>query len=89
MRWKLPWCYVSYSIHFLRFADLGVQIAGNFAPVEEQPVMPVECISFMLQPHGFFNRSSAMDLSSNAWETDAKENDVKAKPLSSGVIAKL
>ncbi|CAA2961364.1 Hypothetical predicted protein [Olea europaea subsp. europaea] len=55
MRWKLPWCYVSYSIHFLRFADLGVQIAGNFAPVEEQPVMPVECISFMLQVVGVFS----------------------------------
>ncbi|CAA2967412.1 Copper amine oxidase [Olea europaea subsp. europaea] len=89
MRWKLPWCYASYSIHSLRFADSGVQIVGNLAPVEEQPIMPVECISFMLQPHGFFSRSPAMDLLSNAWETDGKANDVKAKPLSSSVIAKL
>ncbi|KAL0385125.1 UNVERIFIED_CONTAM: Primary amine oxidase [Sesamum radiatum] len=61
--------------------------------LEDWPVMPVEHIGFVLQPHGFFNCSPAVDVPPNACDMDAKENDVKdngvAKSISSGLIAKL
>ncbi|KAK6148305.1 hypothetical protein DH2020_019227 [Rehmannia glutinosa] len=61
--------------------------------LEDWPVMPVEHIGFVLQPHGFFNCSPAVDVPPSTCDMDAKENDVKengvAKPSSSGLIAKL
>ncbi|KAL0441056.1 UNVERIFIED_CONTAM: Primary amine oxidase [Sesamum radiatum] len=61
--------------------------------LEDWPVMPVEHIGFVLQPHGFFNCSPAIDVPPNVCEMDAKESDVKdssvAKPTSSALIAKL
>ncbi|KAL0356238.1 UNVERIFIED_CONTAM: Primary amine oxidase [Sesamum radiatum] len=61
--------------------------------LEDWPVMPVEHIGFVLQPHGFFNCSPAVDVPPNVCEMDAKESDVKdssvAKPTSSVLIAKL
>ncbi|KAL2465381.1 Copper amine oxidase family protein [Abeliophyllum distichum] len=60
--------------------------------LEDWPVMPVEHIGFMLQPHGFFNCSPAVDVPPNACEMDTKENDVKdnvvAKPTSAGLLSK-
>ncbi|CAA2969543.1 copper methylamine oxidase-like [Olea europaea subsp. europaea] len=76
----------------LEEADIVLWYVFGIAHVprlEDWPVMPVELIGFMLQPHGFFNCSPAVDVPPNACETDAKENDVKERPLPSGVIAKL
>ncbi|KAL7602971.1 diamine oxidase [copper-containing] 1, peroxisomal [Lactuca sativa] len=63
--------------------------------LEDWPVMPVERIGFMLQPHGFFNCSPAVDVppSPGACESDVKESHVKetiaTKSVSNGLIAKL
>ncbi|KAJ0441209.1 putative primary-amine oxidase [Helianthus annuus] len=61
--------------------------------LEDWPVMPVERIGFMLQPHGFFNCSPAVDVPPGACESDAKESHVKdtigPKPVPNGLIAKL
>ncbi|KVH98907.1 Copper amine oxidase [Cynara cardunculus var. scolymus] len=61
--------------------------------LEDWPVMPVEHIGFMLQPHGFFNCSPAVDVPPGACEADTKDSDVKEgvapKPVSNGLIAKL
>ncbi|GAA0162884.1 oxidase [Lithospermum erythrorhizon] len=59
--------------------------------LEDWPVMPVEHIGFMLQPHGFFNCSPAVDVPPNACELEIKENDVKdeMKPNPPSLIAKL
>ncbi|CAH2075707.1 unnamed protein product [Thlaspi arvense] len=61
--------------------------------LEDWPVMPVERIGFMLQPHGFFNCSPAVDVPPNVCELDGKESDVKdngvAKPIANGMMAKL
>ncbi|KAI7754798.1 hypothetical protein M8C21_018797 [Ambrosia artemisiifolia] len=55
--------------------------------LEDWPVMPVERIGFMLQPHGFFNCSPAVDVppGPGACESDMKD----AKSASSGLLAKL
>lgn len=45
--------------------------------LEDWPVMPVEHIGFMLQPHGFFNCSPAVDVPPGACELDAKDNEAK------------
>lgn len=48
---------------------------------------------FLLQPHGFFNCSPAVDVPPGACEMDVKENEVKdnsgsgAKPIPNGLIA--
>ncbi|KAM7483162.1 hypothetical protein LguiB_007745 [Lonicera macranthoides] len=64
--------------------------------LEDWPVMPVEHIGFMLQPHGFFNCSPAVDVPPGACEMDVKEHEVKdssgtggggAKPIPNGLIA--
>ncbi|XP_073310398.1 diamine oxidase [copper-containing] 1, peroxisomal-like [Primulina huaijiensis] len=61
--------------------------------LEDWPVMPVEHIGFVLQPHGFFNTSPAIDVPPSPCSMDVKENEVKengvAKSISSGLIAKL
>ncbi|WKA08745.1 hypothetical protein VitviT2T_026441 [Vitis vinifera] len=61
--------------------------------LEDWPVMPVERIGFMLQPHGFFNCSPAVDVPPNACELDGKDNDVKdngvAKPIQTGLLSKI
>ncbi|CAA0826695.1 Copper amine oxidase family protein [Striga hermonthica] len=61
--------------------------------LEDWPVMPVEHIGFVLQPHGFFNCSPAVDVPPSTCDMDTKENDSKEnvgpKPGSSGLIAKL
>ncbi|KAI7729154.1 hypothetical protein M8C21_022047, partial [Ambrosia artemisiifolia] len=61
--------------------------------LEDWPVMPVEHIGFMLQPHGFFNCSPAVDVPPGACESDAKDTEPKetvaSKSLSNGLIAKL
>ncbi|KAM0011391.1 putative primary-amine oxidase [Helianthus debilis subsp. tardiflorus] len=55
--------------------------------------MPVEHIRFMLQPHGFFNCSPAVDVPPGACESDVKDTEhketVASKPVSNGFIAKL
>ena len=44
----------------------------------------------ILQPHGFFNCSPAVDVPPNTHESDVKENNgVVAKPVQNGLIAKL
>ncbi|KZV48214.1 copper amine oxidase 1-like [Dorcoceras hygrometricum] len=61
--------------------------------LEDWPVMPVEHIGFVLQPHGFFNCSPAVDVPPSACEMDGKESDTKdsgvAKSVPSGLMAKL
>lgn len=61
--------------------------------LEDWPVMPVEHIGFMLQPHGFFNCSPAVDVPPASCELDVKESDVKeavtAKSIPNALIAKL
>ncbi|KAL6973170.1 primary-amine oxidase [Sarracenia purpurea var. burkii] len=63
--------------------------------LEDWPVMPVERVGFMLQPHGFFNSSPAIDVPPSACDLDAKEGDVKdnvaaaAKAIPNGLVAKL
>ncbi|CAN4100499.1 unnamed protein product [Withania somnifera] len=62
--------------------------------LEVCPVMPVECISFMLLPHGFINCSPAVDVpppqgcDSESKDGDVSENGV-AKPSATGLMAKL
>ncbi|KAF3629030.1 putative cysteine synthase, chloroplastic/chromoplastic-like isoform 1 [Capsicum annuum] len=62
--------------------------------LEDWPVMPVEHIGFMLQPHGFFNCSPAVDVppprgcDSESKDSDVSENGV-AKSTSTGLMAKL
>lgn len=50
-------------------------------------------VSFVVQPHGFFNCSPAVDVPPNTCEIDTKENDVKdngvPKPTSVGLMAKI
>ena len=41
----------------------------------------------MMQPHGFFNASPAVDVPPS--DLDDKENGMAAKPIQNGVIAKL
>ncbi|KAJ0785255.1 putative copper amine oxidase [Helianthus annuus] len=61
--------------------------------LEDWPVMPVEHIGFMFQPHGFFNCSPAVDVPPGAYESDVKDTEhketVASKPVSNGLIAKL
>ncbi|PSR96713.1 Copper methylamine oxidase [Actinidia chinensis var. chinensis] len=61
--------------------------------LEDWPVMPVEHIGFMLQPHGFFNCSPAVDVPPSSCDLDSKEGDAKdngvAKSIPNGLIAKL
>lgn len=46
--------------------------------------------ALLLQPHGFFNCSPAVDVPPNTHESDIKEtNGVVAKPVQNGLIAKL
>ncbi|CAN4076954.1 unnamed protein product [Withania somnifera] len=62
--------------------------------LEDWPVMPVEHIGFMLQPHGFFNCSPAVDVpppsgcDSESRDNDVTENSV-AKHTPTGLMAKL
>ncbi|XP_016437674.2 copper methylamine oxidase-like isoform X3 [Nicotiana tabacum] len=62
--------------------------------LEDWPVMPVEHIGFMLQPHGFFNCSPAVDVPPprgcdlEIKDSDGSENGV-AKPTPSSLMAKL
>ncbi|MCD9645817.1 hypothetical protein HAX54_035073 [Datura stramonium] len=62
--------------------------------LEDWPVMPVEHIGFMLQPHGFFNCSPAVDVpppqgcDSESKDSDVSENGVE-KPTATGLMAKL
>ncbi|CAI9283818.1 unnamed protein product [Lactuca saligna] len=63
--------------------------------LEDWPVMPVEHIGFMLQPHGFFNCSPAVDVPPGVCEMDVKDNEAKegvgvaTKSVSNALIAKL
>ncbi|KAF3681572.1 putative cysteine synthase, chloroplastic/chromoplastic-like isoform 1 [Capsicum annuum] len=62
--------------------------------LEDWPVMPVEHIGFMLQPHGFFNCSPAVDVPPplgcdlESRDSDVTENSV-AKHTPTGLMAKL
>ncbi|WMV35442.1 hypothetical protein MTR67_028827 [Solanum verrucosum] len=62
--------------------------------LEDWPVMPVEHIGFMLQPHGFFNCSPAIDVPPprgrdlESKDSDASENG-ESKPTTTGLTAKL
>ncbi|KVH87913.1 Copper amine oxidase [Cynara cardunculus var. scolymus] len=52
------------------------------------PIMPVERIGFMLQPHGFFNCSPVIDVPSGACESNVKDSTSTApKEVSNGLIA--
>ncbi|GKV14569.1 hypothetical protein SLEP1_g25423 [Rubroshorea leprosula] len=57
--------------------------------LEDWPVMPVDRIGFILMPHGFFNCSPAVDVPPSASDMDLKENEIAAKPVQNGIIAKL
>ncbi|KAG5604732.1 hypothetical protein H5410_026224 [Solanum commersonii] len=58
--------------------------------LEDWPVMPVEHIGFMLQPHGFFNCSPAVDVPPSMSDSDIKENGTVAKSChNDGVMSKL
>ncbi|XP_055820033.1 diamine oxidase [copper-containing] 1, peroxisomal [Solanum dulcamara] len=64
--------------------------------LEDWPVMPVEHIGFMLQPHGFFNSSPAIDVPPpSGCDSESRDNDVTenssnvAKHTTNGLIAKL
>jgi len=47
-------------------------------------------MQFMMQPHGFFNCSPAIDVPPNQGDLDDKENNgLPAKPIQNGLIAKL
>ncbi|MCD7465429.1 hypothetical protein HAX54_001275 [Datura stramonium] len=54
--------------------------------LEDWPVMPVEHIGFMLQPHGFFNCSPAVDVPPSTADSDIKESGVVAKSCHNDVI---
>ncbi|KAK3037537.1 hypothetical protein RJ639_030345 [Escallonia herrerae] len=57
--------------------------------LEDWPVMPVEHIGFVLQPHGFFNSSPAIDVPPGACE-DVKDSDGKdGKSIPNELMAKL
>lgn len=43
----------------------------------------------MMQPHGFFNCSPAVDVPPSASDLDDKENGMPTKPIQNGLIAKL
>jgi primary-amine oxidase len=43
----------------------------------------------MMQPHGFFNCSPAIDVPPSPSDLDDKENGMPAKPSQNGLIAKL
>ncbi|KAE8659923.1 histone deacetylase 6-like [Hibiscus syriacus] len=61
--------------------------------LEDWPVMPVECIGFMLMPHGFFNCSLAVDVPPNPCEMETRDRNVKEnvvpKSIRDGLMAKL
>ncbi|KAL6973175.1 D-amino acid oxidase [Sarracenia purpurea var. burkii] len=68
---------------------LGPYVFGvtHVPRLEDWPVMPVERVGFMLQPHGFFNCSPAIDVPPSAG--DGKDNVVAAaKPIPNGLVAK-
>ena len=44
---------------------------------------------FMMQPHGFFNCSPAVDVPPSASDLDDKENGMSAKPIQNGMVALL
>jgi hypothetical protein len=44
---------------------------------------------FIMQPHGFFNCSPAVDVPPSAGDLDDKENGMPAKPIQNELIAKL
>lgn len=57
---------------------------------------PVSCFNVcacLVQPHGFFNCSPAVDVPPSTCELDAKDADVKenvvTKPIQNGLLAKL
>ncbi|MCD9558770.1 hypothetical protein HAX54_016357 [Datura stramonium] len=62
--------------------------------LEDLPVMPVEHIDFMLQPHRFFNCSPAVDVppprgcDSKSKDSDVSENSIE-KPTATDLMAKL
>lgn len=43
----------------------------------------------MMQPHGFFNSSPAVDVPPSPGDLDDKDHGVPAKPVQNGLIAKL
>ncbi|KAJ8559843.1 hypothetical protein K7X08_003901 [Anisodus acutangulus] len=62
--------------------------------LEDWPVMPVEHIGFMLQPHGFFNCSPAVDVPPpRGCDLESKDSDVSengvGKHTATGLMAKL
>jgi primary-amine oxidase len=50
---------------------------------------PAALIVFVMQPHGFFNSSPAVDVPPSASDLDLKDNVVAAKPIQNGLLAKL
>lgn len=42
-----------------------------------------------MQPHGFFNCSTAVDVPPNTCDMDLKENGMTTKPIQNGLLAKL
>lgn len=47
------------------------------------------CLLFVMQPHGFFNCSPAVDVPPSANDLDLKDNGMTAKPIQNGLLAKL
>ncbi|KAG2566896.1 copper methylamine oxidase-like isoform X1 [Panicum virgatum] len=57
--------------------------------LEDWPVMPVERIGFMLMPHGFFNRSPAVDVPPSSSDPDVKEAESPKAIQNGSLISKL
>ncbi|CAI9283161.1 unnamed protein product [Lactuca saligna] len=89
------WLHGSSKIDLLKKSTLYVFGITHVPRLEDWSVMPVERIGFMLQAHGFFNCSHAVDVppSPRACESDVKEGHVKetiaTKSVSNGLIAML
>lgn len=50
---------------------------------------PVIYMMFVMQPHGFFNCSPAVDVPPSSSDLDLKDNGITAKPIQNGLLAKL
>jgi hypothetical protein len=44
---------------------------------------------FVMQPHGFFNCSPAVDVPPSTCDVEIKENGIAVKPIQNGLLAKL
>lgn len=48
-----------------------------------------DCCLLLMQPHGFFNCSPAVDVPPNASDVEIKDNGMAVKPIQNELLAKL